>query len=99
MYGDQAVSTEEYKKATYDNLMKTQSEEKDEVKCIDDYNQSDAPINIRSTVNSINESTSEVQRLMDDDSKNKSRKAWTMEMLMNERQYLCEYDKWSRIDE
>ena len=111
VYGDQAVSTEEYKKATYDNLMKTQSEEEDEVKCTvaqqandcvilerkrrhlnendpdkksDDYNQSDAPINKRSTVNSINKSTSEVQGPMDDDNKDKSRKAWTMEMLMND---------------
>ena len=83
VYGDQGISTEEYKKATYDNLMKTQSEEEDEVKCTvaqrandsvilerkrrrliendpdmksDNYNQSDAPINKRGTVNSINES-------------------------------------------
>ena len=33
VYGDQGISTEEYKKATYDDLMKTQSEEEDEVKC------------------------------------------------------------------
>ena len=36
-----------------------------------------------STVNSINESMSEVQGPTDDSNKNKSRKAWTMEMLMN----------------
>ena len=36
-----------------------------------------------STVNSINESMSEVQGPTDDDNKNESRKAWTMEMLMN----------------
>ena len=36
-----------------------------------------------STVYSINESTSEVQGPTDDDKKNESRKAWTMEMLMN----------------
>ena len=110
MCGDQGVSTEEYKKATYDDLMKTQSKEEDEIKCTvakrandsvilerkrrrlsendpnkksDNYNQSDASINKRSTVNSINESTSEVQGPMDDDNKNESRKAWTMEMLMN----------------
>ena len=47
----------------------------------DNYNQSDAPINKRSTVNSINEWTSEVQGLADDDNENESRKAWTMEML------------------
>ena len=33
VYGDQGISTEEYKKATYGNLMKTQSEEENEVKC------------------------------------------------------------------
>ena len=111
VYGDQGVSTEEYEKATYDNLMKTQSEEEEEVKCTvaqrandsvilerkrrhlnendpdkksDHYNQSDAPINKRSKVNSINESTSEVQGPMDDDNENESRKAWTMEMLTND---------------
>ena len=36
-----------------------------------------------STVNSINESTPEVQGPTVDNEKNKSRKAWTMEMLMN----------------
>ena len=111
VYGDQGISVEEYEKATYDDLTKTQSEEEDEVKCTvaqcandsmilerkrrclnendpdkksDDYNQSDAPINKRSTVNSINESTSEVQGPTDDDNENESRKAWTMEMLMND---------------
>ena len=49
----------------------------------DDYNQSDASINERSTVNSINESTSEVQGPADDDNEDESWKAWTMEMLMN----------------
>ena len=34
-----------------------------------------------STVNSINESTLEVQGPTDDNNKNESRKAWTMEML------------------
>ena len=83
MYGDQGISTEEYEKATYGDLTKTQSEEENKVKCTvaqqasnsvilerkrrhlnendpnkksDDYNQSDAPINKRSTVNSMNES-------------------------------------------
>ena len=50
----------------------------------DDYNQSDTPISKRSTVNSINESTSEVQGPVDDDNENESRKAWTMEMLTND---------------
>ena len=111
VYGDQGISTEEYEKATYGDLTKTQSEEEDNVKCTvaqqandsvilerkkrclnendpdkksDDYNQSDAPINKRSTVNSINEPTSEVQGPMDDDNENESRKAWIIEMLMND---------------
>ena len=33
VYGDQGISAEEYEKATYGNLMKTQSEEENEVKC------------------------------------------------------------------
>ena len=36
-----------------------------------------------STVNSINESMSEAHGPTDDNNKNESRKAWTMEMLMN----------------
>ena len=110
VYSDQGISTEEYEKATYDDLMKTQSKEEEEVKCnvaqraddsvilerkksrlskedpdkkSDNCNQSDASINKLSTVNSINESMSEVQGPMDDNNKNESRKAWTMEMLMN----------------
>ena len=33
VYGDQGINTEEYKKATYGDLMKTQSNEENEVKC------------------------------------------------------------------
>ena len=33
VYGDQGISMEEYEKATYDNLTKTQSEEEEEIKC------------------------------------------------------------------
>ena len=33
VYGDQGISAEEYEKTTYDDLMKTQSAEEDEVKC------------------------------------------------------------------
>ena len=40
-------------------------------------------MNELSTVNSINESMLEVQGPTDDNNKNESRKAWTMEMLMN----------------
>ena len=110
VYSDQEISTEEYEKATYGDLMKTQSEEEDDIKCTvaqrannsvilerkkrhlskedpdkksDDCNQSDASINKLSTVNSINESMLEVQGPTDDNNKNESRKAWTMEMLMN----------------
>ena len=50
----------------------------------DNNDQNDAPISKRSTVNSINKLTSEVQGPADDDNKNKSRKAWTIEMLMND---------------
>ena len=99
VYSDQGISTEEYEKATYDDLMKTQNKEEDKVKCTvaqqandsvilerkrrcvnendpdkkaDDYSQSDASINKKSTVNSINESTLEVQGAMDDDNENES---------------------------
>ena len=58
--------------------------ENDPDKKSDDYNQSDAPINKRSTVNSINESTLEVQGPMDNDNENELQKAWTMEMLTND---------------
>ena len=33
VYGDQGINTEEYEKATYGDLMKTQSEEENEIKC------------------------------------------------------------------
>ena len=33
VYGDQGINTEEYEKAMYGDLMKSQSEEEDEVKC------------------------------------------------------------------
>ena len=33
MYGDQGISTEEYEKATYGNLVKPQSEEENQIKC------------------------------------------------------------------
>ena len=49
----------------------------------DNDNQSGAHINKMSTVNSITKSTSEVQGPTDDNEKNESRKAWTIEMLMN----------------
>ena len=32
VYGDQGISVEEYEKATYDDLTKTQSEEEEEIK-------------------------------------------------------------------
>ena len=50
----------------------------------DDYNQSDASINKRSTVNSINESTPDEQCPTDDNNENESQKAWTVEMLTND---------------
>ena len=33
VYRDQGINTEEYEKATYGDLMKTQSDEENEVKC------------------------------------------------------------------
>ena len=33
VYGDQMINTEEYEKATYGDLMKTESKEENEVKC------------------------------------------------------------------
>ena len=110
VYRDQGISTEEYEKATYGDLMKTQSEEENEVKCTvaqrandsvilerkkrrfnnnnpkektDDDNQCDTPISEKSTENSINELTPMAQGPTEDNNKNESRKAWTMEMLMN----------------
>ena len=110
VYGDQGITAEEYEKATYRDLMKTQSKNEEEVKCTvaqrandsvvlerkrrrfnennpdkksDDDKQCDAQINDRNTVNSINESTPEMQGPTDDNEKNESRKEWTMEMLMN----------------
>ena len=111
VYGDQGITAEEYENATYGDLMKTQSENEEDVKCTvaqrandsvvlerkrrqfneknpdkksDDDKQCDAQINDMSTVNSINESTPEVQGPTDDNEKKESRKAWTMEMLMND---------------
>ena len=49
----------------------------------DDSNQCDSLISKRGTENSINELTPEAQGPTEDDNKNESRKAWTMEMLMN----------------
>ena len=110
VYGDQGINTEEYEKATYGDLMKTQSEEENEVMCTvaqranngvilerkkrrlnnndpeektDDYDQCDTPINEKCTENTFNELTPVAQGPTEDDNKNESRKAWTMEMLMN----------------
>ena len=110
VYGDQGISAEEYKKATYGDLMKTQSEDENEAKCTvaqrandsvilerkkrrlnnnnpeeksDDDNKCETPISERGTENSINELTPEAKGPTEDDNKNESRKAWTMEMLMN----------------
>ena len=110
LYGDQGINTEEYEKTTYGELMKTQSDEENEIKCnvaqqannsvilerkkrrfnnndpeekSDDNNQCDTPISEKGTENSINELTPVAQGPTEYDNKNKSRKAWTMEMLMN----------------
>ena len=49
----------------------------------DNSSQCDTLISERGTENSINELTPEAQGPTEDDNKNESRKAWTMEMLMN----------------
>ena len=48
-----------------------------------DSNQCDTLISEKGTENSINELTPETKGPTEDDNKNESRKAWTMEMLMN----------------
>ena len=110
VYGDQGINTEEYEKTIYGNLMQTQSDEENDVKCTvaqrandsvilerkkrrfnhndpeensDNYNQCDTMISDAGTEKSINEMIPETKGPMDDSNKNKSRKAWTMEMLMN----------------
>ena len=110
VYGDQGINTEEYEKVIYGNLMQTQIDEENEVKCTaaqrandsvilerkkrrfnyndpeeksDNYNQCDTMISDGGTENSINESIPETKGPTEDDNKNESRKAWTMEMLMN----------------
>ena len=109
VYGDQGINTEEYEKAIYGNLMQTQRDEENEVKCTvaqrandsvvldrkkrrfnhndpeeksDNYNQCDTMIS-GGTENSINETIPETKGPTEDNDKNESRKAWTMEMLMN----------------
>ena len=110
VYGDQGINTEEYEKAIYGNLMQTQSDEENGVKCTvaqrandsvilerkkrrfnhndpeeksDNYNQGDTMISDGGTENSINETIPETKGPTEDNNKNESRKAWTMEMLMN----------------
>ena len=110
VYGDQGINTEEYEKAIYGNLMQTQSDEENEVKCTvaqqandsvilerkkrrfnhndpeessDNYNQCDTMISDAGTENSINEMIPGTKGPTDDNNKNESQKAWTMEMLMN----------------
>ena len=110
VYGDQGINTEEYEKTTYGNLMQTQSDEENDVKCTvaqrandsvmlerkkrrfnhndpeensDNYNQCETMISDAGTEKSINEMIPETKGPTDDSNKNESRKAWTMEMLMN----------------
>ena len=110
VYGDQGINTEEYEKTIYGNLMQTQSDEENDVKCTVaqrandsvilerkkrrfnhndpeensvDYNQCETMISEAGTETSINEMIPETKGPTDDSNKNESRKAWTMEMLMN----------------
>ena len=59
----------------------------------DDYNQSDASINKRSTVNSINKSTSKVEGPTDDDNENESQKIVYNGDADERWRYLSNYDK------
>ena len=97
VYGDEGITTEEYEKATYGDLMKTQHKEEDEVK----YNvaqqvnksipnekahgvsQSDTSINENHTEDPLNNVTMVVEGPLDDNDENELWKAWTMEMLTN----------------
>ena len=110
VYGDQGINTEEYEKTIYGNLMQTQSDKENDVKCTvaqrandsvilerkkrrfnhndpeensDNYNQCETMISDAGTEKSINEMIPETKGPTDDSNKNESRKAWTMEMLMN----------------
>ena len=110
MYGDQGINTEEYEKTIYGNLMQTQSDEENDVKCTvaqrandsvilerkkgrfnhndpeensGNYNQCEMMISDAGTEKSINEMIPETKGPTDDGNRNESRKAWTMEMLMN----------------
>ena len=110
VYGDQGINTEEYEKTIYGNLMQTQSDDENDVKCTvaqrandsvilerkkrrfnhndpeensDNYNQCETMISDAGTEKSINEMIPETKGPTDDGNKNESRKAWTMEMLMN----------------
>ena len=109
VYGDQGINTEEYE-TIYGNLMQTQSDEENDVKCTvaqrandsvilerkkrrfncndpeensDNYNQCETMISDAGTEKSINDMIPETKGPTDDGNKNESRKAWTMEMLMN----------------
>ena len=110
VYGDQGINTEEYEKTIYGNLMQTQSDEENDVKCTfaqrandsvilerkkrrfnhndpkensDNNNQSETMISDAGTEKSITEMIPETKGPTDDGNKNESRKAWTIEMLMN----------------
>ena len=110
VYGDQGINTEEYEKTIYGNLMQTQSDDENDVKCTvaqrandsvilerkkrrfnhndpeensDKHNQCDMMISDAGTEKSINDMIPETKGPTDDSNKNESRKAWTMEMLMN----------------
>ena len=94
VYGDQGINTEEYEnevKCTVaqqanDSVIlerkKRQFNNNNPEEKTDDNIQCDTLISGKSTENSINELTPMAQGPTEDDNKNESRKAWTMEMLM-----------------
>ena len=67
--------------------------ENDPNKKSEDYNQIEAPINEMSTVNSINESMSEVQGPTDDNNKKQVAKSMDNGDADERRQYLSKYDE------
>ena len=86
VYGDQEINTEEYEQADDSVILERKKRRynyNDPAEKTDDSNQCDTLISERCTENSINELTSEAQGPTEDDNKNESRKAWTIEMLMN----------------
>ena len=88
VYGDQGISREAYKKATYGKLTKTQIKEEEEVKCNVALCTNDS-VSLEKkrrcpTRNTFNNEATVVQGSTGDDDEIESWKAWTLEMPMND---------------